>query len=235
MESQWIVDRARLRRLRQKHPEWKQARYAEELGYSLSWVKKWLKRFAEAAPDDDEVLFSRSRAPYQHQKRVEEIVERKILEIRDHPPENLARVPGPVAILYYLHRDEEMKAAGAYLPRSSSTIWSILDRHQRIHRYRRPRPEPEERPEPLTHVQIDFKSVSSVPADPEGKKQHVVETLNIVDKGTSILLTATPRDDYNAETVITTLVDAFAANGLPDAVTFDRDPRFIGTNPTNYP
>lgn len=229
MESQWIVDRARLRLLRQQHPTWQKNRYAQELGYSLSWVKKWLKRFAEADPADDSVLFSRSRAPCHHQKRVSDMVVRKILEIRDHPPANLARVPGPVTILYYLHRDEEMKQSGAYLPRSSSTIWSILDQHQRIYRYRKPPPQPEERPEPLTHVQIDFKSVSSVPADPDGKQQHVVETLNIVDKGTSILLTATPRADYNAETVITTLVDAFQANGLPRAITFDRDPRFIGS------
>lgn len=229
MESQWIVDRARLRLLHQQQPNWNKSRLAQELGYSLSWVKKWLKRFAAADPDDVAVLFSRSRAPCHSRKRVEEVVTRKILEIRDHPPENLARVPGPVAILYYLHRDEALQQSGAYLPRSSSTIWSILDRHQRIFRYRPPRPQPEERPEPLTQVQIDFKAISSVPADPDGKQQHVVETLNIVDKGTSILLTATPRDDYNAETVITALVDAFQANGLPEAITFDRDPRFIGS------
>lgn len=229
MESKWIVDRSRLRRFHCQHPNWSKKRLARELGYSLSWVKKWLKRFATAEPDDETVLFSQSRAPDQHKKRVADEVERKILEIRDHPPGNLARVPGPVAILYYLHQDEELKASGAYLPRSSSTIWSILDRHQRIYRYRRPQPEPEERPEPLTHIQIDFKSVSTVPADPDGKQQHVVETLNMVDKGSSILLTATPRDDYNAETVITALVDAFIVNGLPEVVTFDRDPRFIGS------
>jgi hypothetical protein len=236
MESKWIVGRSRLRRFHCQHPNWSKKKLARELGYSLSWVKKWLKRFAAADPDDETVLFSRSRAPGRHQKQVTEEVERKILEIRDHPPENLARVPGPVAILYYLHRDEELKASGAYLPRSTSTIWSILDRNQRIYRYRRPRPEPEERPEPLTHVQIDFKSVSSVPADPDGKQQHVVERLNIVDKGTSILLTATPRDDYNAETVLTAMVDAFLVNGLPDVVTFDRDPRFIGSwTAKNFP
>ena len=53
MESQWIVDRARLRRLHQQHPQWKQKRLAQQLGYSSTWVKKWLKRFAEAALDDD--------------------------------------------------------------------------------------------------------------------------------------------------------------------------------------
>lgn len=229
MESEWIVARSQLRKLHQQQPNWPKQRLAEALGYSLSWVKKWLKRFAAADPDDETVLYSRSRAPCHHQKRVQKKVERKILEIRDHPPGNLARVPGPVAILYYLHQDEEMIASGAYLPRSTSTIWSVLDRNQRIYRYRRPRPEPEERPEPLTHVQIDFKSVSTVPADPDGKQQHVVETLNMVDKGTSILQTATPREDYNAETVITVIVDSFLVNGLPEEVTFDRDPRFIGS------
>lgn len=229
MESKWIVARSQLRMLNQQHPNWPKRRFAEELGYSLSWVKKWLKRFTAAEPNDETVLFSWSRAPCKQQKLVQEQVERKILEIRDQPPDNLARVPGPVAILYYLHRDEEMKASGAYLPRSTSTIWSVLDRNQRIYRKRRPRPEPEERPEPLSHVQIDFKSVSTVPADPAGKQQHVVETFNMVDKGTSILLTATPRDDYNAETVITAMVDSLMVNGLPEVVTFDRDPRFVGS------
>ena len=229
MESQWIVDRARLRQLRRQHHDWTQAQLAQALDYSLSWVKKWLKRFAEAAPDDYSVLFSQPSAPCERQKRVQPEVERKILEIRDHPPENLARVPGPVTILYYLHRDKNLKESGAYLPRSTSTIWTILDRNQRIYRHHRPKPQPEERPDPLAHIQIDFKSISSVPADPDGKKQHVVETLNVVDKGTSILLTATPREDFNAETVITTMVDSFMVNGLPEVITFDRDPRFIGS------
>jgi hypothetical protein len=50
-----------------------------------------------------------------------------------------------------------------------------------------------------------------------------------VDKGTSILLTATPREDYNAETVITALVDSWLVHGLLEAITFDRDPRFVGS------
>lgn len=127
MECRGIVDRARLRLLHRQHPDWKKRKLAEELGYSLSWVKKLLKRFAEADPNDDAVLLSLSRAPGQHRKLVGEEVERKILEIRDHPPGQLARVPGPVTILHYLHHDEEIRKSGAYLPRSTSTIWAILD------------------------------------------------------------------------------------------------------------
>ena len=70
MESQWIADRARLRLLRQQHPDWSKPRLAAELSYSLSWVKKWVRRLTAAEPDDDSVLFSRSRAPTQHQKLV---------------------------------------------------------------------------------------------------------------------------------------------------------------------
>ena len=93
--------------------------------------------------------------------------------------------PGPLAIIYYLHKDEALKAQGHRLPTSTRTIWEILDRNQRIYR-RRPRErEPEERPAPGDEWGIDFKDVSSVPAEPGGKKQHVVEIFNIV-QGTSI-------------------------------------------------
>ena len=37
---------------------------------------------------------------------------------------------------------------------------------------------------------MDGKDVSSVPTDPDGKRHHVVETLNVIDTGTSVLLDA---------------------------------------------
>ena len=40
--------------------------------------------------------------------------------MRAEPPENLQRVPGPEAILYFLHRDPTLKAAGVRLPRSQT-------------------------------------------------------------------------------------------------------------------
>ncbi len=52
--------------------------------------------------------------------------------------------------------------------------------------------------EPLEEIQIDFKDASTVPADPEGKQQHVVEVLNFVDAGTSILLSAQTHQDFHA-------------------------------------
>jgi hypothetical protein len=37
-------------------------------------------------------------------------------------------------------------------------------------------------------VQTDFKDITTVPPDPQGKQQHMIETLNFVDAGTSTLL-----------------------------------------------
>ena len=120
----------------------------------------------------------------------------------DHPPHNLQRTPGPTAIIYYLQIDEELQETGLHLPTSTSTIWRILDQHDRIHRPPPRQHEPLERPEPMTSWALDFKDVSTVPPDPEGKQMHVVEALNVVDEGTSILLDALVRDDFNGETAI---------------------------------
>ena len=44
------------------------------------------------------------------------------------------------------------------------------------------------------------KDASTVPADPHGKRQHVVEILTIIDKGTSVLVAHHVRADFTAET-----------------------------------
>jgi transposase InsO family protein len=229
MEEQWVIDRTRLRQTMAEHPKWTKGQLAEEVGRSVSWVKKWRRRFREASPDDDSVLYGLSRARHHPPPPIAEEVVERILAIRDHPPDNLKRTPGPKAILYYLHRDEQLKASGHYLPRSTSTIWAILDRHDRIWRPPPAAHTPAERPPPMTSWQLDFKDISSVPPDPDGKQQDVVEVLNIVDVGTSILVDALPHDEYNAETTLWAMLEVFLLNGLPDAITFDRDPRFVAS------
>jgi len=71
--------------------------------------------------------------------------------------------------------------------------------------------------------------VSSVPADSDGKQQHVVETLNIIDVGTSILLDAHVRPDFTAETALCALAQTLAKYGLPNKITLDRDSRWVGS------
>ena len=229
MEEQWYAARAALRHLHQQHPNWSYKRLAQATGYSYSWVRKWCHRFDQAEPDDPEVLCSHSRVPKSASAQVKPAVVTKILAIRDDPPDNLKRIPGPVAIKYYLHRDEALKQQGYYLPTSTSTIWAILDEHGRIERPSPPEHEPITRAAPMTAWQIDFKDVTTVTSEPGGKQLHLVETLDVVDGGTSILVDNPARRDYNAETALETLAATLQQHGCPRQITFDRDPRFVGS------
>jgi hypothetical protein len=228
MEEQWEVDRARLRQFCQEHPTWSQRRLAQETKRSVSWVKKWRKRFGEADPGDREVLKSRSRRPKQAGSPIQALVVERILAIRDNPPLN--RIPGPLAIQYFLHEQEKQEPLGCYLPTSTSTIWRILDEHQRIYRPSPPEPEPLPLAEPMEIWQLDFKDVTTVRRPEETlKHQHFVETLNVVDSGTSILVDNPARFDFNAETSIRAVTAILQKVGCPRQITFDRDPRFVAS------
>jgi hypothetical protein len=80
----------------------------------------------------------------------------------------------------------------------------------------------------MEHWQLDFKDASTVPADPHGKRQHVVETLNLIDQGTSILVDHHVRPDFTAETALEAVAQTFAEQGLPTSITLDRDTRWVG-------
>jgi transposase InsO family protein len=228
-EAELVADRAHLRKLLRAHPTWPYQEYADQIGRSYDWVKKWAKRLLAAPPDNEAVLWSRSSARKHLALPLHPAVIEQILDIRDHPPEHLKRTPGPRAILYYLHRNQALLEAGLRLPRSTRTIWEILHAHGRIAEQKRREHVPVERPEPLSSWQLDLKDASTVPSDPEGKKQHVVETFDILDTGTSLALAVAPDENYTAETVFTPVVDTLRQYGLPDVVGFDRDPRFVGS------
>lgn len=181
MEALWVGQRAHLRHLLHLHPDWTGQQLAEAVGCSRSMVYKWRRRFAATAPHDVSVLFSRSRAPHHHPPRIDEDVKERIQEIRLDPPEGLQRIPGPVAISYYLHRDQDLLAKGSRLPRSSRTIWRILDEAGLIERTPARKRAKQKPPAPLEEVQIDFKDVSTVPPDlhdPDAKRAHIIETCN---------------------------------------------------------
>ena len=138
IEAEWSADRAKLRLALRDHPAWSVPQLAHQLGRSASWVKQWRQRLRAAAPDDEAVLHSRSRARKQPPPAVSPLAVERILAMRDAPPANLQRVPGPDAILYFLQQDPELQAAGVAPPRSSATVWQVLRRHGRIPQRRRP-------------------------------------------------------------------------------------------------
>ncbi|GCE50721.1 hypothetical protein EI42_05650 [Thermosporothrix hazakensis] len=79
---------------------------------------------------------------------------------------------------------------------------------------------------------MDLKDASVPPSDADEKRQHVVEVLNFVDAGTSILLEAVMRDDFRAETAFEAGGAFLQRDGCPRLLTFDRDPRWVGSAST---
>jgi hypothetical protein len=85
----------------------------------VGFVKKWIQGFRQAPAGDVSVLFGlpcRRKTPY---PQLESLVEECILAIRDEPPENLKRTPGPKAIQYYLARDPVLQRHTSFLFLSS--------------------------------------------------------------------------------------------------------------------
>src|SRR5947209_20285229 len=100
MEEEWMRDRAILRDLLRQHPQASPQELARLTGRSISWVKKWRQRLADADPQDPSVLCSRSRAHHAPYFHWDERVTQRIVAMRFAPPEHLKRVPGPRALLY---------------------------------------------------------------------------------------------------------------------------------------
>ncbi len=235
VEALWVGQRAHLRHLLQLHPDWTLQQVADAVGCSTSMVSKWKRRFAQGSPEDVSKLFSRSRARLHPPARLDREVVNRVLEIRLFPPDHLRRTPGSCAIRYYLHRDPELLASGKRLPRSTRTIWRLLDEAYLIERELPRRHAPLPPCEPLEDVQMDFKD-ASVPADPQGKHPHVIEVLNFVDVGTSLLLSAQVPADFHAETALQAGVAFLRKSGLPSRLTFDRDVRWVGSpGQRNFP
>lgn len=228
-EEEWVVSRSKLREVWLEHPEWSHQEMADELGCSKSWVKNWIKRIRSAPLESQEVLQGKSRIPKHPPPSMDPKIVEKILEIRDHPPQQLGRTPGPFTILYYLNKDPALKEAGCKLPRSTRTIWKVLTKHHRIYHPLQGVAEPEERPQPGVEWGMDFHDVSTVPAEPEGKQLHMVEILNLVDHGSSAVVDSDPAADYNAETALRKLAEMLLKHGCPDRIRLDRDPRWVGS------
>jgi transposase InsO family protein len=232
MEVDWVCQRAHLRALLKLHPDWSRQQLADAVGCSKSMVNTWKKRFAEADPHSAVALFSRSRAPHRHPARLSDEVVERIIEMRLAPPEHLKRTPGPKALLYYLDRDETLRLRGLRLPRSTRTIWQILDQTGLIERDEERKRAPLPLQEPMQEVQVDFKDVSGAALDPDqpnGKRQHAIETLHVVDAGSSRLLWAQVHQDFHAETAFDAVVDFLRTYGLPATLTMDRDVRWVGS------
>lgn len=227
MEEQWIIDRGKLRELMITHPTWTNRQYGIAVGRCRKWVQKWKKRLKDSDLEDQTVLQSHSRARKSPSEPYHPDVINRILELRDNPPDEVPRKLGPKPILYFLHQDEALKAYR--LPRSSSTIWKILDANQRILRPIKIEHQPFDRPDPMDTWEIDFTDVSGAKATHDRKQAHQVEAFAVVDRGTSILVDLQASDNYHARTAVTAMTSTLIEYGCPKRIVFDRDPRLIGS------
>jgi hypothetical protein len=213
-----------------QHPDWSQQQLASAVGGSESWGHKWLNRLADelaAGFSVEQICQGHSRARKTPVPKTDPLVVQEILLIGDQPPEGLRRVPGPEAIHYYLQRDPALQLFAPPVP-CCKTIYRILKANDRIAQRDKRVHQPVERPAPRSCWQLDCKEVSSIPADPQGKQQHVVETLNLLDMATSVLLDAHVRSDFTAQTALEALAATLATDGCPKSITLDRDPRWVG-------
>jgi hypothetical protein len=178
--AELIAKRATLHWLVHHHPEWTQPDLADALKRSRSWVSQWLRRQRQADPADVRALHSRTPARHSPPSSIasQPAVVQRILQMRVEPPENWQRVPGPETLLSFLHRDPVLTTARVRLPRSQTTIWKILRQAGCIAHDHRRKPKLLELRQPGEEVQFDLKDESLVPAEPEGKRAHVVEVAN---------------------------------------------------------
>jgi hypothetical protein len=228
LKEDLVKARDYLRQLHREHPTWSLRHLARETEHCLNWVKKWLARFKLAAPDDERVLWGLPTTPKTPPPPPDPLLLNRIEAMRETPPGDLKRTPGPKTLLYYLARDPLLLEKGITPPRSTSTVWRYLWRLGFLARPGLKKRQPLERAEPGTAMATDFKDSSCLTIDPDGKRQHLVETMNFIDEGTSYWWDAVVRTDFNAETVIETLFEVFGRTGLPRSLRFDRDPRFVG-------
>ena len=229
MEEQWIIDRAKLRRLMHEHPDWTTSQFTNAVGRCRKWVQKWKKRLAGTALDDQEALKRQSRKPKTRPEPYHAEVIERMLELRDHPPAAVPRKLGPRTIRYYLHTDEPLRAKRYRLPSLTSTIWQILDTHHRIIRNTKIEHVPFERPEPMDTWEIDFTDVGTAHADHDEKRQHQVEAFGVIDRGTSLLVDLQTSDLYRANSSIVAMASTLLHYGMPQCIVFDHDPRFVGS------
>jgi transposase InsO family protein len=134
--------------------------------------------------------------------------------------------------LYYLPRDERLQRDGVRLPRSTRTIWQILDTMGLIERATPVNHTPRPVQGLLEEVQMDFKEITTAVADPtspSNKQHHLLEVCNFVDAGSSRLLSAQAHEDFHAETAFDAVVTFLREYGLPTMLTMDRDVRWVGS------
>jgi len=227
--DRWFAARRTLYELLHAHPDWSNRQFATTLNASTDWVIKWKARIGSPPhPDPDIVCQSQSRARTTPPPVWSDCVIERILALRHTLAAQFHRTVGAKTIIAYLQRDSEVQ--DERLPRSTKAVNRILRQHQLLFdpttRQRQPRtPCP-----PMQEIEIDFTDVTTIPPDPDGKRQHAAEAFMWVDAGTSIPVAARISTDFHMASVIRTTASILQQIGLPARIRMDCDVRLVSNN-----
>lgn len=228
-ESLRIFDRMHLHRLLETHPKWSNARLAEEVGRSKSWVQVWRLRVLNPELNNFSKYLSRSRAPKTRHHEVDPYIEDIICDLREELTEHYHRTAGPIVILQGLEERSDLRDEGYYLPSSTKTIANILKKHGYIRKKRKRFRIPVILPDPNDEWEIDFGLVKLGDGS-------WFEFFIVVDRGTSRVVYLEGCERYNAETTLEAIARLFILCGCPKRIRMDRDTRFVGAwSADSYP
>lgn len=176
----------------------------KQFGISRKTGYKWLKRERELGPDG---LIDRSRRPHHSPKRTKEMIENRVLEVREK-----YKVWGGRKIRKILQNEECIEVPAA------STITAILRRHQQIDPEESQKHEPVKRFErkfPNELWQMDFKGYFALEA---GGYCH---PLTVLDDHSRFLVGLKACPNETIETVQAQLTAIFLRFGLPERMLMD--------------
>ena len=234
METEWCIARAQLREQLGDNPKASHRQLAEALGYSVAWVRKWRKRLAGAPPDDETVLHCQSHRPKTIPRKVSEAMEERIVAMRATLSEEYNRKVGPRTIAAKL-RQAAPEGEGI-VPTSTATIWRILHRRQAILPAPTRHKQPFERSGPGVHWEIDCCTAANQSEEAPEKQANALEVFNVVDQGSSAVINSVASAHIDAEEALRMMEATFRRDGVAYCVSYDRDPRFIGSQSTDgYP
>jgi hypothetical protein len=178
-------------------------------------------------------LRSRSRARHTPPASIasQPAVVQRILEIRTDPPENAARVslgqkPSCSICIAILGSHTPTCACHALRPR----VFKILRQLGCIEEDRRRKPRPLESRQPGEEIQFDLKDASHVPADPEGKRKPGRgdgQGASRLSPPSGCIDRSEPSSMLKRGTEV--VAQFLREHGLPAMLTFDNDPRLVGS------
>lgn len=220
-EIRRMYDRLRLYFLIREQPNWAAESYAELIGRSAKWVRKWMRRFTEDQSGTLALFLSQSRAPKTCPKQTPESVKTLIGDLREALSEKYHRKAGARLILLELNKRQALQDADYFVPQSATTVHAILKELGYIPKRKRAFREPVILPAPDEEWEMDF---GEIRIDYLTK----LEFFLVIDRGTSRVIYVEGSMGYNAESALEAVARLFVTCGMPQRLRFDRDPRFVG-------